>query len=128
MRGLVLNSRKNSSRRGLLCKWIACGIDCGHFCLKLCYFAVADGWRGVRGLIPVEVQWPQLVWTFVSLVLAHGEECMICGESQQLQLQYVTPHVAANNEHYFPPIHLIEVFVPVAAYLAHYSLEEVVGG
>ena len=68
-----------------------------------------------------------MVGGLAAFVFAHGEEGMVCCHSQQLQLQYVTPHVPPYDEQDFPPLHFVEVFAAVAAYLAHYSLEEVVG-
>ena len=102
-----------------------CFINCGHFRLKvidllLCQLLLVF----LDVVIYIEVN--QVLRSF-SVFVAHTESGCPCLNALKLILKHVAPAVALNNEKNFPPLHLIEILMPVAPDLAYYDFEGLVG-
>ena len=78
--------------------------------------------------ITVKIHRHPTIRAFLLLVAAHGMESAIGRQSLQLILQHIPTTVAPDDQRDVAVAHLIEILLAVTTYLAHYFLEEVVGG
>ena len=76
--------------------------------------------------IVVNIQIHQVLRLF-AFFIAHTESGSPSLYALQLILKHVATAVALNNEKDFPPLHLIEILMPVAPDLAYYDFEGLVG-
>ena len=81
-------------------------------------FAVKD--------VIVDIQMQEILRLHVVLI-THAEGRCPGGDALQLILKHVAPSIALDGEQYFPPPHLIQVFVARNANLAYARFERFVG-
>lgn len=61
------------------------------------------------------------------VLIPHAEGTRPSRDALQLVLKYIAPSIALNGEQYFPPPHLIQIFVARDADLAYARFERFVG-
>ena len=76
--------------------------------------------------VVVKIEVNQVLRLF-AFFIAHTESGSPSLYALQLILKHVTPAIALDDEQYFPPLHLIQIFVAVAPDLAYYDFEGLVG-
>ena len=97
----------------------------GNVCQQVCLFFFRQ-LLFTFFYIVVNIQVHQVLRLF-AFFIAHTESGSPSLYALQLILKHVATAVALNNEKDFPPLHLIEILMPVAPDLAYYDFEGLVG-
>ena len=90
--------------------------------ILLCELRLSLEWFDV--IITIQMQ--KVLWLHIILIPHAVGRCPGC-DSLQLILKHVATAVALDSEQDFPPLHLIEILMPVAPDLAYYDFEGLVG-
>ena len=76
--------------------------------------------------IVVNIQIHQVLRSF-AIFISHTESGSPRLDALKLILKHVATAVTLDDEQYFPPLHLIEILMPVSPDLAYYDFEGLVG-
>ena len=97
----------------------------GNVCQQVCLFFFRQLLLTFFDIM-VNIQIHQVLRLFAFLV-AHTESRSPCLDALKLILKHVATAIALYDEQYFPPLHLIEILMPVAPDLAYDRFERFVG-